>query len=264
MKMDIAFSQSICYNYHRKLNWKWVSIMIDQFRDSFRITIDTSACTSLITGYDAKLNDVWYYSDQVFESGKVYGIVSEYGQGCAYLSYLLGGRVDLHEVKVYCNGSLIQRNDLKEVSWNLEPSCEPYGKKQVRKSIEKVICDNVYGETFQSIAERFLLTPERYDRKFIHLSGERWRAASALGYALNKRIFFAPYEPSIFYYQMCQSSLLKALRSLTSSNALVILPTGSDEFIKHIADEVIYVDPHYDIDDLRNFYSQRYNDKWIT
>lgn len=237
--------------------------MIDQFGDTFKIKIDTSDCTSIIEGYDAELNDSWYYRDQVFESGKIYGIVSECGQGCAYLSYLLGGRVDLHEVKVYCNGSLIQRNDLKEVSWNLEPLCETYGKKQVRRSIEKAVCDNIYGDSFRSIAEKFLLTPKRYDRKFIHLSGERWRAASALGYALNKRIFFAPYKPSTFYYNMCNSGLLKALRSLTSSNALVILPTGSDEFIKHIADEVIYVDPHYDIDDLRNFYSQRYNAEWI-
>ena len=61
MKVRVAFSWSICYNYHWKLNWKWVSIMIDQFRDSFRITIDTSACTSLITGYDPKLNDVMMF-----------------------------------------------------------------------------------------------------------------------------------------------------------------------------------------------------------
>lgn len=237
--------------------------MIEQFRDIFKIKIDTSACTSIITGYDAKLNDVWYYSNQTFESGKIYGIVSEYGQGCSYLSYLLGGKVDFHDVKVYCNGRLIQRNDLKDVSWNLEPINEPYGKKSVRKSIEKGLYSNSQNIDFQSIAERFMLTPERYDLKFIHLSGERWRAASALGFALNKRIFFAPYESSIFYYRMCQSSLLKALRELTRSNALVILPTGSDEFIKHIADEIIYLNPQYDIDGLRNFYSKNFDAEWI-
>lgn len=237
--------------------------MTNQFQDKFRIKIDTTACTSIITGFDAKLDDVWYYSDQIFESGKIYGIVSEYGQGCAYLSYLLGGRVDFQDVKVYCNDSLIQRKDLDDVSWNLEPLCEPYGKKQVRKLIEKALCDNPNSEDFQSIADGFLLTPERYDLKFKHLSGERWRAASALGFALNKRIFFAPYKESIFYYQMCQSSLLKALRTLAESNALVILPAGSDEFIKHIADEVIYVDPTYDIDAMRDFYSRRYSDEWI-
>ena len=62
---------------------------------------------------------------------------------------------------------------------------------------------------------------------------------------------------------MCQSSLLKALRELTRSNALVILPTGSDEFIKHIADKIIYVNPQYDIDGLRNFYSKNFDAEWI-
>lgn len=225
--------------------------------DKFRIKIDTSNCTSIIAGYEAKLNDSWYYSDQVFESGKIYGIVSERGQGCEYLSYLLGGRIDLQDVKVYYNDSLIHRKDLSEMSWNLEPFDESYGKKQVRKSIEKALCDNSIDESFQAIADRFLLTPERYDRKFVHLSGERWRASSALGFAMNKRIFFAPYNPSIFYYKMCQSSLLKALRELTDSNSIVLLPTGSDAVIKHIADEVIYVDPEYDIDGSRKFNSQR-------
>lgn len=237
--------------------------MLKQLQDKFRITIDTSACTSIITGYDVKLDDVWYYSDQTFESGKIYGIVSEYGQGCAYLSYLLGGKIDFENVKIYFNNSLIQRNDLIDISWNLEPSCEPYGKKQVRKSIERALRENFDDVSFQTVADRFLLTPERYDRKYIQLSGERWRASSAYGYAQKRKVYFAPYKPSIFYYQMCQSSLLKALRELTKANALVILPTGSDEFVKHIADDVIYVNPKYDIDALRDFYSQRYNGEWI-
>lgn len=237
--------------------------MLKQFQDKFRITIDTSACKSIITGYDMKLDDVWYYSDQRFESGKIYGIVSEYGQGCVYLSYLLGGKIAFENVKVYCNDSLIQQNDLNDVSWNLEPNGEHYAKKKVRKSIEQSLLKNGTGESFQTIADKFLLTPERYDRKFAHLSGERWRASSAYGYAQGKKIFFAPYETSSFYYQMCCSSLLKSLRTLTDYGAIVILPTGSDEFIKHIADEVIYVNRGYNIDSLKQFYSKYNNGEWI-
>lgn len=237
--------------------------MLKQFQGKFKIAIDTSACKSVITGHDVKLNDTWYYSDQIFESGKIYAIVSEYGQGCEYLSYLLGGRIDFENVKVYCNASLVDQKKLSDVSWNLEPSCEPYGKKQVRKSIERVLRKNSNNDDFQTIADKFLLTPERYDRKFMHLSGERWRAASAFGYVQNKKIYFAPYKPSIFYYRMYQSSLLKALRELTKFGALVILPTGSDEFIKHIADEIIYINPKYDEDAMQHFYSQRYDNKWF-
>lgn len=237
--------------------------MIKEFNNDFSIKIDTSACKSLIAGHDINLNDTWHYSDQVFESGKIYGIVSEYGQGCEYLSYLLGGRVQFENIKVYCNGSLISQNDLNDVALNLEPSCEPYGKKQVKKSIESALLKNSDKGDFSLIADKFLLTPERYDRKFSNLSGERWRAAAAFGYAKNKRIYFAPYKTSSFYYKMCQSCLLKAFRELTNSGALVILPVGSDEFIKHIADEVIYLNRNYYIDDLRQFYDKQFGENWI-
>ena len=237
--------------------------MINDFYNDFSIKIDTSACKSMIAGHDLKLNDTWFYSDQIFESGKIYGIVSEHGQGCEYLSYLLGGRLGFEDVKVYCNDSPISQNDLNEVSFNLEPNHEPYGKKQVKKSIESALKISTDKGDFSLIADRFLLTPERNDRKFIQLSGERWRAAAAFGYAQNKRIFFAPYETSNFYYHMCQSCLLKALKELTKCGALVILPAGSDEFIKHIADEVIYLNRNYDIDDMRRFYEGQFGEKWI-
>ena len=237
--------------------------MIKEFNKDFSIRIDVSDCKSIIAGYDANLNDTWHYSDQTFESGKIYGLVSEHGQGCEYLSYLLGGRVKFDNVKVYCNDNLISQDDLNEVSFNLEPSSEPYGKKQVKKSIEKFLLNSQNKSDFSSIADKFLLSPERIDRKFIHLSGERWRAAAAYGYVQNKRIYFAPYEPSIFYNRMCQSCLLKALRELTNSGALVILPVGSDEFIKHIADEVVYLNPGYDIDNLRKFYEEQFDGKRI-
>ena len=81
--------------------------------------------------------------------------------------------------------------------------------------------------------------------------------------AQGKKIFFAPYEPSRFYYCMCSSSLLIALRALTSSGALVILPTGSDDFIKHIADEVVYLNRDYDIESLKDFYSEQSGENWI-
>ena len=60
--------------------------MIKEFYNDFSIKIDTSACKSLIAGHDINLNDTWHYSDQVFDSGIIYGIVSEYGQGCEYLA----------------------------------------------------------------------------------------------------------------------------------------------------------------------------------
>jgi hypothetical protein len=51
----------------------------------------------------------------------------------------------------------------------------------------------------------------------------------------------------MFYYQMCQSGLLMVLQTLKAAGALVILPAGSDTIMKHIADEIIYVDPPIDL-----------------
>ena len=94
-----------------------------------------------------------------------------------------------------------------------------------------------------------------FGRKFKGLSGERWRVSAALGYAEGRRILYALYKTSNFYYQMCQSGLLKALRELTDAGAIVLLPVGSDEFVKYIADKCLYIKPCiYNIDDLRQRY----------
>ncbi len=133
------------------------------------------------------------------------------------------------------NGNHIQRKDLECVSWNLEPACESYRKNivkklsasalnlqktsffvsmvtvfaisyKVKKAISAAIRKNKLDATLAEIQERFCLTPEREDRRLFQLSGERWRASAALGYAENKRIFYAPYNPSVFIIK-CVSQL---------------------------------------------------------
>ena len=219
--------------------------------NEFTLRIDTSNCRFPV-GYDTRREDWWRYSDLTFRCGKLYGLVSEYGQGCEYVSYLLGGRVDLGDIRIFRDDRPLSQNDLREMSWNLEPAEEPYGKRKagasIRQALAAVSPNGQQQEAFASVANRFQLTPERYDRRFVELSGERWRAAAALGYAQQKQIFFAPYRPSIFYAQMCRQGLVQALRQLTDSGAVVVLPTGSDTFLRQIADEVVYLDPSFEND----------------
>ena len=47
---------------------------------------------------------------------------------------------------------------------------------------------------------------------------------------------------------MCRQGLVQALRQLTDSGAVVVLPTGSDTFLRQIADEVVYLDPSFEND----------------
>lgn len=238
------------------------------FEKPFEIKIDASKCTSLVDGGafldNKKVYDTWRFKDVRLESGKIYGIVGEYGQGSMYLSYLLGGKIDFGDLRLLCNERELSQDMLEKVSWNLEPSNEKYKKAVVKKSIEKALINSQHTESFDEIANKFILTKPRYERKLFQLSGERWRASAALGYANRKKIYYAPYRESDFYYQMCQNGLLKALRELTADGAIVLLVAGSDEFLKHIVDECIYTNSKYDIPNLRKFYAERFDKgEWI-
>lgn len=213
------------------------------------IKIDASKVTGIVAGsanLDKFVYDTWYYKDVELVGGKIYGLVSEYGQGCMYLSYLLGGKIDFGDLQVYKDGIKAVRYDLEKISWNLEPSREKYRNKTVRKAIEQSIVKNKCPETFEDIAKEFYLDERRYDVKLKYLSGERWRASAALGYVSGKSIFYAPYKNTSYYYSMYNSNMFNALKYLSDKGAIVILPVGSDTFIKMVVDECIYLDPVYE------------------
>ena len=212
------------------------------------IKIDTSKVSGIITGsanLDKITYDTWYYKDLELMSGKIYGLISEYGQGCMYLSYLLGGKIDFDELQICIDETNVSKEYLKSISWNLEPTKEKYKNKTVRKSIEEAAKKTNCKDTFERIADAFYLDDRRYDMKLQCLSGERWRASAALGYASGKKIYYAPYKNSGFYHSMNGSNLFKPLRFLVDNGAIVVLPVGSDTFIKNVVDECIYLDPEY-------------------
>lgn len=238
------------------------------FNSHFEIKIDASRCTSLVEGGafldGKKAYDSWRFKDIELESGKIYGLIGEYGQGPMYLSYLVGGKVDFGDLRMFCDSQELSRSILEQISWNLEPSNEKYKKSVVRKSIEKALIKNQCTEDFSTIAKKFILTEPRYDRKMFQLSGERWRASAALGYANRKKIYYAPFRESKFYYDMCCSGLLKVLKELAADGAIVLLPAGTDEFLKYIVDECIYTNHEYDIRQLREIYEEKFNGgKWF-
>ena len=208
-----------------------------------KIRIDSSKCKSIIQGYsyfNNGMEDWWYYSDHTFETGKSYGLISEYMQGCMYLSYLVGGKIPLEDgLEIYLDEQKTDEAGLNDISWNIEPYYEKYKDLVVRKSIEKALKRGFVSETFEHIAEAFVLTEPRYGRKLSQLSGERWRASAAIGYASGKKIFYGPYKSSNHYSSMNQ--LPEIIRFLTAHDCLVILPVGSDKYIKECVDECIFI-----------------------
>ena len=133
------------------------------FDNHFEIKIDASKCTSLVEGGafldGKKVYDSWRFKDIKLESGKIYGLVGEYGQGSMYLSYLVGGKVDFGDLRLFCNGQELSRSMLEQTSWNLEPSNEKYRNAVVKKSIEKALLKNQCTEDFNAIAKKFIQIP---------------------------------------------------------------------------------------------------------
>ena len=208
-----------------------------------KIRIDSSKCNSIIQGYshfNNGMEDYWYYSDHTFETGKSYGLISEYMQGCMYLSYLIGGKIELKDgLEIYIDDRKTDPAGLDDISWNIEPYYENYKNLVVKKSIEKALKQGFVSDTFEQIAKAFVLTEPRYDRKLSQLSGERWRASAAIGYASGKRIFYGPYKSSNHYSSMNQ--LPEIIRFLTDHDCMVLLPVGSDKYIPECVDECIYI-----------------------
>ncbi len=209
------------------------------------IRIDAGKCKSIVQGYaqfEDGMSDYFYYNDYNFGSGKAYGLVSEYQEGCMYLSYLLGGRINsIDDLEIFLDNKKILAHDLYEMSWNLEPSNEKYKNKIVKKSIEEALNHKYVKESFEEISKAFYLTEARFDRKLKNLSGERWRASAALGYSLGKRIFFAPYKPSNYFQYLSETVFTNVISFLKDKDCLVVLPVGSDRVIKGLTDEIIYI-----------------------
>ncbi len=208
------------------------------------IRTDASKCRSILQGYshfNNGMEDFWYYSDVAFETGRSYALISEYQQGCMYLSYLLGGQIGFKDgLEIYLDDTGITQETLKGISWNLEPYYESYKNLIVRKSIEKALKNRFVEESFEQLAEGFCLTPERYDRKLSQLSGERWSASAAVGYASGKKVFYAPYNSSNFYSSNARLKLM--INYLTSHDCMVLLPVGSDMYLKDCVDQCIYIE----------------------
>ena len=138
-----------------------------------------------------KFEDTWWYRSLEFESGKIYALISEYGQGCRYLSYLLGGRVDFEDLKVYLNENEVLPKDLSLISWNLEASGEKYGRSTARKEIEQALSQNNSKESLEDIQQKFLLTEERLDEIVLAERGTLESLCRA-GICQRQKIFFSP------------------------------------------------------------------------
>lgn len=191
-----------------------------------------------------KVFDVFMHKDIHFDSGKTYGLIGEYMQGNIFVSYLLGGQVRHQGLILLKNGKCITKDELNNISWCTEPIGTKNENLIVGKAIKKALKQEFVKDSFDEIKELFMLTEDRLGNRLKCLSGERWRASMAIGYCLGKKIFYAPYETSMFYKNVF--GLKQCFQKLKVEECIIILPTSSSNIMKNVADECIVVDAYID------------------
>ena len=176
-----------------------------------------------------------------FHAGKIYGIIGEFGNGGAALSCGITGHTNYYEGKVYIDDQESTMECLIQNSWyvgiDLNDKKRLFKKKQtIRQQIEygtQNIMQELDGKKIQSI---FRVSEARIDRSIEFVSGERWKASAAIGYANGRKIFCYPWMNSEDVEHL-KEQLSYVIKYLIDSDCIVIFPTTKEENIKKICSE---------------------------
>lgn len=196
-------------------------------------------------------NDFIFEKTFVFEKGKIYGIIGEYGEGGELISSLLSGRVPIKKEEVYYDGIQIDNYNMQKVGWYVGK--KEYYKSPIKreKSVEKALRDAMKEYKryihLEDIIEEFHLTPDRLNYKLSQYSGERWRASLAIGYACKKEVYcFSWMNTSDFNSILLSSGVFRFFNKMKKEDLIIILPTCRKENVIGLADEIIEINnPEY-------------------
>lgn len=180
-----------------------------------------------------------------FHKGNFYGIIGEFGYGGAALSCGITGKTNFYEGRISIDNKEVSIEYLKQNSWyvgndlykyktkDLFGSSPKIMKNTIKEQIEQGIRNGNHELDFHMIQNIFGISDERVGRNIEYVSGERWKASVAIGYANGKKIFCYPWMNSkdINHFGEQLSSTVK---SLLDFGCIVILPTTKQENIKKI------------------------------
>lgn len=120
-----------------------------------------------------------------FLSSKVYALVGKStGNGYA-LSCLLSGLANLGHNQIKIDGNLLNLSELRRKSCFIGVGQRNlfWRNMTVKQQIISSLNESKNSQSFESIVDKFGLTPERVDRKLAYTGNERWRASIAIAYA---------------------------------------------------------------------------------
>lgn len=189
----------------------------------------------------------------LFEKGKIYGIVSEYGGGGEAISLLLSNEISLQQEKIYLDNVEAEFQDIQNIAWYMGKKIYSQGiikkEQSIRKALKYAIKKYQRFEHIEDIIEKFNLTPSKLDYNFSkNCEWEIWRASLALGYASNKLIYCFPWMDTLCFYDcLYNSSVFRFFNKLKEEGAIIILPTSRIENVAGFVDNVIQIhNPRYE------------------
>ena len=198
-----------------------------------------------LEGYRQMVEDLSHFN-QIFSTGKSYGIIGECGEGGWLLSNLLCGRCATTDSTIKINQNVAGRQLLQNIGWcigDVDVSKTWYGKSlSVARLIQKGLEQSHRNIDIKEVIELFGLSDSRINMTLNELSWEKWRASIAIGYAFNKKVFCFPWGDTAFINDLILNvGIHRCLDILTKDGAMVILPTQREDSIDFLVDEIIYL-----------------------
>lgn len=182
------------------------------------------------------VQDCLFRNNFEFYMGELYGIIGEFGTGGAALSCGITGNTNFYEGEINVDNKESSISYIIQNSWyvglDLNESKSIFRKKQtIRQQLEYGISNFNQQLDFNTIVDRFEISNERIDRSIDFVSGERWKASAAIGYANGKKIFCYPWLNSRDVKNL-REQLSKTIKNLLDAGCIVIFPTTKEENIK--------------------------------
>jgi energy-coupling factor transporter ATP-binding protein EcfA2 len=182
-----------------------------------------------------------------FTLGKSYLINTEAGEGGWALSWVIAGILQPTSGVVEWNYRIYPLKKRREDTWVVRRSeIRRFGlfpmtvQEQIQCGLKTA--QGQYLKTEEAIIQACMLSPQRYRRLLRHLSHEGWRASCAIGLAHGKKIFC--FSPFFDRYPQWLDELVglwfkDLVQLLTSSGALVIVPTKATPIASTVFDEIV-------------------------
>ena len=201
----------------------------------------------LTNAYKEVQCDYTYGGTYIFEKGKIYGIIGEYGEGGETISSIMSGKIITKEEEIYYDDVKIENPNLQEIGWYVGKSEYRKGlikrEVSVRKALSYAVKKYKRYNSVDEVVEDFHLTPERLNLELWKYSGEKWRASLAIGYACRKEIYCFSWMNTISFTNiMISSGVFRFFKRMKEEGLIVILPTSRKENVIGLADEIIEID----------------------